>query len=557
LFLSARQGFSVPTKHDGSLKESFMPTANLPSEPGLKRDAGRIGLLFASLSGMIGSGWLFGAFNAARIAGPASIFAWIIGGIAILLLAFVYAELTTMFPRPGAVIVFPKLCHGMLAAQVMSWINFLAYVAVAPVEAVAVVSYGNHFFSGLVVASSGVLTPKGLAAAVGLMLLFIVINLLAIRLLLNVNNAITLWKLAVPALTVVALILAHFRTANFTEYGFAPAGVAGIFKAVSGAGIIFTYLGFRQAIELAGESANPNRAMPFAILGSVLFCMLLYCGLQIAFIGALSPAALAKGWAALSFPGISGPFAGLASMLGLTWLAVLLYTDAAISPAGTGIIYNTTAARVIFATADEGLLHKRFARVSIAGVPVASLTLCFFVGLLFLLPLPSWRLLVTYLSSIGVLAYGVGPVVLICFRHSLPEAEYPRPFRLAYAGILASAAFMVANFVVFWAGAVVDDHLFGGLAAAFIVYICYQAIRYRGISHLDWRGAWWLAPYFTGLWLITLLGPPQLSHGIGAISGLAASLLIVGLSLCIIQLARLCAIADPVEAKARLTPRRM
>ena len=128
-----------------------MPTANLPGAPGLKRDAGRIGLLFASLSGMIGSGWLFGALNAARIAGPASIFAWIIGGIAILLLAFVYAELTTMFPRPGAVIVFPKLCHGMLAAQVMSWINFLAYVSVAPVEAVAVVSYGNHFLPGLVV----------------------------------------------------------------------------------------------------------------------------------------------------------------------------------------------------------------------------------------------------------------------------------------------------------------------------------------------------------------------------------------------------------------------
>ena len=110
---------------------------------------------------------------------------------------------------------------------------------------------------------------------------------------------------------------------------------------------------------------------------------------------------------------------------------------------------------------------------------------------------------------------------------------------------------MVANFVVFWAGAVVDDHLFGGLGAAFIVYICYQAVRYRGISHLDWRGAWWLAPYFAGLWLITLLGPPQLSHGIGAISGLAASLLIVVLSLCIIRLARFCAMADPIEAKAR------
>jgi len=526
--------------------------ASEPGGPGgLKRDAGRIGLLFASLGGMIGSGWLFGALNAARIAGPVAIISWTIGGVAILLLAFVYAELTTMFPRPGAVIVFPKLCHGRLAAQVMSWINFLAFVSVAPVEAVAVVSYGDHFFSGLVVAGSGVLTPKGLIAAVALMLLFVLINLAAIRLVLAINNAITWWKLAVPLLTVIVLILAHFRTANFTQYGFAPAGVAGIFSAVAGSGIIFTFLGFRQAIELAGESAHPKQALPFAIAGSVLLCLVLYIGLQIAFIGALSPANLAKGWAAITFPGISGPFAGLASTLGLTWLAILLYADAAISPSGTGIIYNTTAARVIFATADEGFLHRRFAKISVAGVPVAALILSFFVGLLFLLPLPSWRLLVTYLSSIGLLAYGIGPVVLICFRTTLPEAEFPRPFRLPYASILASAAFIVANFVVFWAGAAVVNHLFGGLALVFVIYLLLQLIRHRGLAHLDWHGAWWLFPYFGGLWLITVLGPPKLSHGAGAISGTLASALIVLLSLGIVQLARLCAIADPAEAKAR------
>jgi amino acid transporter len=509
---------------------------------GLKRDAGRLGLLFASLGGMIGSGWLFGALNAARIAGPASVISWIIGGIAVLLLAFVYAELTTMFPRPGAVIVFPKLCHGELAAQIMSWINFLAYVSVAPVEAVAVVSYANNFAHGLVVPASGVLTPKGLAAAVALMVLFIVINLLAIRLVLAINNAITWWKLAVPALTVVSLILAHFRAANFTQFGFAPAGVAGIFSAVSGAGIIFTFLGFRQAIELAGESSDPKRNLPFAILGSVLLCMLLYCGLQIAFIGALNPTDLTKGWSAISFPGISGPFAGLATLLGLTWLAVLLYADAAISPSGTGIIYNTTAARVIYATAEAGFFPKRLATVSAAGVPVASLALSFAVGLLFLAPLPSWRLLVTYLSSIGVLAYGVGPVVLICFRKTLPEAQFPRPFRLAYANIIASAAFIIANFVVFWAGAKVVDHLFGGLAIAFLLFVLYQAISRQTLTHLNWRGAWWMAPYFIGLWLITVLGQDILSAA-------AASALLIVFSLAIILLAKSCAMPDPTEAK--------
>jgi amino acid transporter len=497
---------------------------------------------------MIGSGWLFGALNAAKIAGPAALISWVIGGAAVMLLALVFAELSTMFPRPGAVIVFPDLCFGRLAAMVMSWINFLAYVAVAPIEAVAVVSYGNNFLPGLVAPVTGVLTLRGVGVAAGLMVLFLVVNLLAIRLVLRINNAITWWKLLVPAATAVVLMFVHFRGQNFIQYGFAPTGVGGVFAAVSGSGIVFTFLGFRQAIELAGETANPARALPFSILGSVLLCLLLYCGLQLAFIGALSPADLAQGWTHLQFPGISGPFAGLASGLGLTWLAVTLYTDAAISPGGTGIIYNTTAARVIYATADSGLMPGRFAQISANGVPVTSLGLSFAAGLLFLLPLPSWRMLVTYLSSIGVLAYGIGPVVLFTFRRTLPEAQFPRPFRLRAAAIVAPLAFIVGNLVVFWAGADVANHLFGGLGAMFVLYCLYQLAVHRGLGHLEWRGAWWIGPYFGGLWLITFLGPLQ---GTGLLDNASGAAVLAVFSVGILYLARACALPDPARAKAR------
>lgn len=513
----------------------------------LRRDAGPIGLLFASIGGMIGSGWLFGALNAAKIAGPAALISWVIGGGAVLLLAFVYAELSTMFPRPGAVVIFPQLCFGDLAARIYSWINFLAYVSVAPVEAVAVVSYAANRFPWLEHAGDSTLTLTGLAAAIVLVLLFLFINLFAIKLVLAVNNAITWWKLIVPALTVITLISVHFRAANFTQYGFAPAGIGGIFAAVSGSGIIFTFLGFRQAIELAGESANPHRNLPIGILGSVLLCLVLYLGLQLAFIGALGPDNLAHGWAALKFPGMFGPFAGLATMLGLPWLAASLYADALISPGGTGIIYSTTAGRVIYATADAGLLPKYFAHLSPAGVPLRSLGPAFAVGLLFLLPLPSWRQLVTYLSSIGILAYGIGPVVLLCLRNTLPESGFARPFRLALAWLVAPAAFIVGNLVVFWAGATVANHLFGLLLGAFILYGLW-AWRDGSLAQQRWRGAVWIAPYFAGLWFITWAGPLHGAHLLDNTSGAA---IIAVFSLFILALARLCALPDPQEAKAR------
>ena len=101
------------------------------SRPGksIRKAAGIWSLLFASLTAIIGSGWLFAPLTAATQAGPASILSWAIGGAAILVLAFVNAELTSSFPGMGAVITFPKLSHGHLAAAVVSWVVFLGYVS--------------------------------------------------------------------------------------------------------------------------------------------------------------------------------------------------------------------------------------------------------------------------------------------------------------------------------------------------------------------------------------------------------------------------------------------
>ncbi len=62
----------------------------------LKRHIGTIGLLFTAVGSIIGSGWLFGAMNAAQQAGPASIISWLVGAVMILLIGLTSAELGTM-----------------------------------------------------------------------------------------------------------------------------------------------------------------------------------------------------------------------------------------------------------------------------------------------------------------------------------------------------------------------------------------------------------------------------------------------------------------------------
>ena len=78
----------------------------------LKRQAGLLGLLFAGVGGMIGSGWLFGPLETALQAGPLSIWSWVIGGVIVLLLALVFAELATLFPLSGALVHMSYVSHG-------------------------------------------------------------------------------------------------------------------------------------------------------------------------------------------------------------------------------------------------------------------------------------------------------------------------------------------------------------------------------------------------------------------------------------------------------------
>jgi amino acid transporter len=170
------------------------PTAQRPAKrPGLKREIGFIGLLWASGGSIIGSGWLFGAQGALATAGPAAIISWGIGAVAILLLALVHAELGAMYPVAGGTARFPHFAFGGLAGASFGWFSWLQAATVAPIEVMAVIQYGQHysFARHWMKLSNGqhVLTAAGIAAAVVLMAIFTAINFLSVRKLTHTNSA--------------------------------------------------------------------------------------------------------------------------------------------------------------------------------------------------------------------------------------------------------------------------------------------------------------------------------------------------------------------------------
>src|SRR5919199_5758081 len=113
--------------------------------PGLRREIGAIGLLWASTGSIIGSGWLFGARGALSTAGPAAVISWAIGALAILLLALVHAELGGMYPVAGGTARFPHYAFGGAVGASFGWFSWLQAATVAPIEVMAVIQYGQHY----------------------------------------------------------------------------------------------------------------------------------------------------------------------------------------------------------------------------------------------------------------------------------------------------------------------------------------------------------------------------------------------------------------------------
>jgi amino acid transporter len=477
----------------------------------LLREVGLVGLMWASVGSIIGSGWLFGAQEALIVAGPAAIISWVIGAACILVLALVHAELGGMYPVSGGTARFPHYAFGGVAGASFGWFSWLQAATVAPIEVSAMLTYGEHysFAQGFIDPDTAVLTRSGLVVAVVLMALMVAINFLGVRKLAAANSAATWWKIAVPLLTILVLAIANFDTGNLhAADGFAPGGLKAILLGVSTGGIIFSYLGFEQADQLAGESKNPRRDVPLAIMGSIAIGTVVYIALQVTFLFALPDGAVGSTWADKSkdtyYTLFTGPFAEVATLLSIGWLAAIIYADAIISPAGTGLIYTTGSSRVAYGLSRNGYVPSMFEWTNSRGVPWVGLIAAFVTGCICFLPFPSWQSLVGLITSASVLMYAGAPLSLGVFRKRLPDAE--RPFRLPAAAVLSPLAFVISGLIILWSTWETDWKL--GVAIL-IGYLILGANRALGLNEhkpmLDWRAASWLPVYLIGMGVIVYL----------------------------------------------------
>jgi len=484
------------------------------SSPGpIRREVGTFALMLTGLGSIIGSGWLFGAWRAAGLAGPGAVWAWVLGAVIIMTIALTYAELGAMFPESGGMVRYSHYSHGSLVGFVGAWANWISIVSVIPVEAEASVQYmaswpyqwAHDLFVHLP-DGQGELTAPGLLIAAGLVIVYFLINFWSVKLFAHSNTAITVFKLVVPAATALALIASGFHTSNFGvgAHGEQHAvDFAAVLTAVATAGIVFSFNGFQSPVNLAGEARDPARSIPIAVVGSILIAAIIYVLLQIAFLGAVPPEMLAKaGWQGIDF---RSPFAELALIVNLHWLAILLYADAFVSPSGTGITYTASTARMIYGMERNGTLPRVLGKLHpLYGVPRPAMWFNLAVSFLFLFFFRGWGTLAAVISVATIISYMTGPVSAMTLRRTAERMH--RPLRLIALPVIAALAFIFATELLYWATWPLTGEIILLMAVALPIYLYYQAKQGWPDFQRQLRAAWWLILYLPTIAAVSWAG---------------------------------------------------
>ena len=473
----------------------------------MKRSVSTLALLFTSISAILGSGWLFAAYYAGKIAGPSALLAWVIAGLCITFIAFVFAELSSMFPVMGSSTRIPHMTHGTLVGFMYGWIIWLCYASIPPTEVQAIIQYASFYFPLLTNHNSS-LTTQGYVFASELLLIICVINGYSLRWLLNSNTALTFVKIIIPVIIIAVIFGHYFHPENIihpNHASFFPMGIKGMLTAISAGGMVYAFNGFTQAVELGGAAKHPHKSLPIAIIGSVAITFLIYAGLQMAFFTSIKPFNLAHGWQNLFLERANSPLAAILFQDNLTWLLPILFVGAIAGPFAASLIYINGAAQSLRSKSINGYLPQFLQILTPQQTPLYAIGVNFIFGMLLFAPLPGWDKMMGFLTSLMTFTYTIGPICLLAMREQAPNQH--RPFRLPLAKTWGVIAFYLCTVFSYFNGWEIISKLSVGVLSGFFILILYRCFSKTAKKPaLNWRASIWIWPYIIGLTFISYLG---------------------------------------------------
>lgn len=298
-----------------------------------RRDVGIWGAAFLALNGMIGAAifGLPGKLDAA--VGSFAPWLLLIGGLGVMLIALCYADLAARFDSSGGPQLYASAAFGPFIGFQAGWMLYAARAAALAANAHVLSAYAGALWPPL----NGPVTIIVTITAITL------INVVGIRRAVDTLGAMTMIKVAPLVLIgALGLVLAPI-----------PAPVLPEFSAVESVSLValYAFVGFEAATIPAGETRDPKKAIPRALLLTVAGVTILYVVVQLAY-------------SASGIGESDAPLADLAAQSLGPAGALLLGVTAIISVLANQLSAVTSVSRITSSFADQHLLPGWFGRIS-------------------------------------------------------------------------------------------------------------------------------------------------------------------------------------------------
>lgn len=400
------------------------------------RVLGRRDILALAFGAMIGWSWvvLTGAWiGSAGTMG--AITAFVIGGVAILLISLIYAELASALPFAGGEHVYSERALGSGASFICTWGIILGYASVVTFEAVALPTVLDSLIPGLdqvylwQIAGWDIYLSWVLVGVLGAAIMTVV-NVLGVRMVALVQSVVVIAILLVGVLLVSGAVVTGDISNMQPLFKDGVAGITLVLVMVP-----FMFVGFDTIPQVAEEVDLPFRDIGVVLIASVAMAIVWY-GLIILAVGlVLDPTAIDASTTVTAeanariygeVGGIVLLVAGLAGII-TSWNAFIL-----------------GGSRAIYALANSGLLpkflgqlHPKYHTPTNAIVLLGVLSA---LGPFFGRPALVW---VVNAGSLGiVIAYVMVTWSFLVLRNREPSLD--RPYKVPFGQFVGSLALVLA-----------------------------------------------------------------------------------------------------------------
>lgn len=246
------------------------------SAPALRRVVTRWELVGIAINDVIGSGVYLLPAAAALLLGPASVWAVLLAGFAVLLLVLCFAEAASHFDQPGSGYLYTREAFGKFVGFEVGWMTWLARVA-------SVASLSNGFAQALTFIWPGANDGIVRVLVIGIPLAILTwINIIGVKHGARVAVGFTIAKLLPLMMLIVAGVFAIdwslLQPRAGLEWG--NLGEAALL-------LLFAYAGFENTAAAAGEYKDPKRDVPFALIAMILIVTAVYTLIQLVALGTL------------------------------------------------------------------------------------------------------------------------------------------------------------------------------------------------------------------------------------------------------------------------------